>query len=203
MKSTREKVLQTLVTNPRSTVVEIAEAVGINAISVRHHLTNLQAENLVGADEERHGVGRPRLVYFLTDAGQENFPKRYYRLSSHIIRQLKKSLNPEELKNLFNEIVRDLIEGHKVDLAGLSIEEKLIFLQKVMAEEGYEIEWEASDHGYEIKEITCPFYELGKDHPEVCLFDRLLIANILSVPEKSVQHKKYGENHCVYKVKVN
>ena len=33
------------------------EELGINAISVRHHLQNLQAEALVAAEEERHGVG--------------------------------------------------------------------------------------------------------------------------------------------------
>jgi len=66
MKSTRERVLQTLLTNPNSTINALAEAVGINAVSVRHHLTSLQADNLVQSQEERHGVGRPRLVYSLT-----------------------------------------------------------------------------------------------------------------------------------------
>ena len=47
MKSTREKILTSLVSQPRSTINELADAVGINAISVRHHLTSLEAEGLV------------------------------------------------------------------------------------------------------------------------------------------------------------
>jgi len=89
MKSTREKVLQTLITNPQSTIVDIAKSVGINAISVRHHITSLQADGLVNAEEERHGVGRPRLVYSLSESGQENFPKRYLRLTNHLLEQMK------------------------------------------------------------------------------------------------------------------
>ena len=44
MKSTRDRILQSLLRKPRSTINELAEAVGINPISVRHHLTNLQME---------------------------------------------------------------------------------------------------------------------------------------------------------------
>jgi hypothetical protein len=38
-----------------------------------------QMEGLVEGQEERHGVGRPRLVYVLTDEGMEHFPTRYMR----------------------------------------------------------------------------------------------------------------------------
>ncbi len=65
MTSTRERVLQTLLTSPRSAINDLALAVGINGISVRHHLTNLQADGLVTYEEERHGVGRPLMVYLL------------------------------------------------------------------------------------------------------------------------------------------
>ena len=71
MKSTRDRILQTLLHQPRASINKLAEAVGINPISVRHHLTNLQMEGLVDAQEERHGVGRPRLVYVLTQEGME------------------------------------------------------------------------------------------------------------------------------------
>ena len=102
MKSTREKVLQTLVSNPRSTILEIASEVGINAISVRHHLTSLQAASLVSAEEERHGVGRPRLVYFLTDRGMEKFPTRYYRLTNNLLTEMKASMPETDVEEYFS-----------------------------------------------------------------------------------------------------
>ena len=88
MKSTRDKILQTLLRQPRRTINELAEAVGINPISVRHHLTNLQMEGIIAADEERHGVGRPRLVYTLTDVGMEKFPTRYLSLTTLLLAQM-------------------------------------------------------------------------------------------------------------------
>ena len=82
MKSTLDRILQTFHRQPRGTINELAEAVSINPISVRHHLTNLQMEGLVAADEERHGVGRPTASPFLTEDGLENFPTCYLRLTT-------------------------------------------------------------------------------------------------------------------------
>ncbi len=200
MKSTREKVLQTLASNPRSTIVEIAESVGINAISVRHHLTNLQAANLVTAEEERHGVGRPRLVYYLTDQGLENFPTRYYRLTNNLIEQIKQTLPEAEVKKLFKGMANKLSDEYQPVFESLDMESKLKLLKNVMAKEGYELEWERQAEGYEIQEIACPFYQIGKDHPEICLFDKSLIANLLSVSEENITHLRRGDNHCAFKI---
>jgi len=200
MKSTREKVLHTLVTNPRSTIVEIAKSVGINAISVRHHLTSLQADGFVNAEEERHGVGRPRLVYFLTESGQENFPKRYFRLTNHLLEQMKKTLSNEDFKKIFKNMADDITEEYEQKITNLDFEEKLDLLKKVMANEGYDIHWIKLDNEYEIQEVACPFYQIGKDHPEICLFDQSLIANMLSISEQDITRTKHGDNHCSFKI---
>jgi len=200
MKSTREKVLQTLASNPRSTIIEIAEAVGINAISVRHHLTNLQAASLVSAEEERHGVGRPRLVYFLTDQGLEKFPTRYYRLTNSLLEQIKETLPEFEVKKLFKKMAAKLSDEYQPVFESLGFEEKLTLLKSVMAKEGYELDWERSNEGYQINEISCPFYQIGKEHPEICLFDKSLIANLLSIPEKEIKHVRNGGNLCAFQI---
>jgi len=113
MKSTRDKVLQTLASNPPSTIMEIATSVGINAISVRHHLTSLQASSLVSAEEERHGVGRPRLVYYLTEKGMEKFPTRYFRLTNNLLGQIKETLPEEEVKGIFRKMADHISEEYK------------------------------------------------------------------------------------------
>ncbi len=200
MKSTRDKVLQTLVGNPGSTIVEIAEAVGINAISVRHHLTNLQASNLVTAEEERHGVGRPLLVYFLTAQGLEKFPTRYYRLTNNLIDQIKETLTDSEVKKLFKSMADKLSREYEPIFETLNFEEKLSLLKNVMEKEGYELDWERKGDAYEIDEIACPFYQIGKDHPEICLFDKSLISNLLSIPEKNIKHLRTNENRCTFQI---
>ena len=203
MKSTREKVLHTLVTNPRSTVIEIAENVGINAISVRHHLTNLQANGLVSAEEERHGVGRPRLVYFLTESGQERFPKRYFRLSDLLINQIKKVLSKEEVGHFFENMADGVTNELNDTIEKMDMPKRLDLLKSILANEGYEIKIQKSEIGYEISGNSCPYYQLGKAHPEICFFDKKIISNVLLIPTDSIVHKKHGDNHCTFNISEN
>ena len=198
MKSTREKVLHTLAGNPRSTIVDIANSVGINAISVRHHLTSLQADGLVSAEEERHGVGRPRLVYFLTEKGMEKFPTRYFRLTNNLLGQIKDTLPENEVKAIFQNMADRISEEYEPVVKTLKFEERLELLKNVMADEGYDLTWKKSGDKYAINEVSCPFYQIGKEHPEICLFDKTLISNLLDIPKSSIKHIKKSDSSCAF-----
>ncbi|RME06488.1 MAG: winged helix-turn-helix transcriptional regulator, partial [Anaerolineae bacterium] len=132
--STRDKVLRTLLTRQRCTINELAEAVGINPISVRHHVNKLEASGLVASEEERHGVGRPRLVYFLTEKGMEQFPSRYLRLTIRLLNQLKETLPAPLVGELFSQMANDLAEEYAADLDvdELPMEERLDLVRDLL-----------------------------------------------------------------------
>jgi DeoR family transcriptional regulator, suf operon transcriptional repressor len=198
MKSTRDKILQTLLEKPRSTINTLAEAVGINPISVRHHLTNLQMEGLVEGQEERHGVGRPRLVYVLTDEGVERFPTRYMQLTTRLLSQIKDTLPGPVIANLFNQIAEDLASKYSGDVQNLSMEERLDLVQEILSHEGFNVNWEKKNGHYEIHEVSCPYYQIGVAHPEVCTVDQTLISKMLALPVNKVQCILSGASHCTY-----
>ncbi len=200
MKSTRERLLQTLSKSPGSTITDLAEAVGINPISVRHHLTNLQIEGLIAAEEKRHGVGRPRLVYSLTEEGLERFPTRYLRLTSRLLNQLKSSLPQAMISKIFTEMAASLAEDYSEQMQGLSMEERLEIVRELLTEEGFTVEWEKSGSDYRIHEITCPYIQIGQDHPEVCTVDQTIISRMLAVPAEKIQCILSGDAHCTYVV---
>ncbi|MCC7118807.1 MAG: winged helix-turn-helix transcriptional regulator [Anaerolineales bacterium] len=200
MTSTRDKILQTLLKKPRSTINDLAEAVGINPISVRHHLTNLQIEGLVAGQEERHGVGRPRLAYVLTEAGMEKFPTRYMKLTTRLLSQIKETLPAATTKKLFSQIGETLANQYADELKHLSIEERLDFVKSVLAQEGFNVEWEKKDGQYQIHEVTCPYYQIGITHPEVCTVDQTVISKMLALPASKVQCILSGNAQCTYVV---
>ncbi|MEW6179497.1 MAG: winged helix-turn-helix transcriptional regulator [Chloroflexota bacterium] len=198
IKSTRDKILHTLLNNPRSTINELAETVGINAISVRHHLNAMLADGLVASEEERHGVGRPRLVYFLTERGLEKFPTRYFRLANRLLERLKETLPASAVETIFTEMARDLAGDHLRATQNMTLEEKLNFLKKLLQEEGFIIEWEKIGDSYHIHEVTCPYFHVTQAHPEVCTVDQTLISTVLSLPAHKIQCVLSGDHHCTY-----
>ena len=198
MISTRDRILQMLLNHPKSTINELAEAAKINNISVRHHLISLQAEGTISAEEVRHGVGRPRLVYSLTEKGVERFPTRYLRLTNRLLDQLKSTMTSEQFSHLFSQMANDMTSSYAAQTSKMNLEERLEFIKNLMAEEGFSMEWEKEGDHYHIKEITCPYYLVGQAHPEICVIDQTLISRILEIPVEKIQCVLSGDNRCTF-----
>lgn len=199
-KTTRERVLRTLLTRQRCTINELAEAVDINPISVRHHITKLQADGLVDSEEERHGVGRPRRLYFLTEEGQEQFPTRYLRLTLRLLEQLKETMPEPIVSKLFAQMAEDMASDYEEEVSGLSMEERLNLVTELLSDEGFTVEWEQKGNEYLIREVNCPYYHIGQNHPEVCSVDQTFLSKVLSVPAEKVKCVLNGDTFCTYVV---
>src|SRR4030067_74980 len=201
-KNTRERVLQTLLRKHRCTINELAEAGGINPISVRHHIAKLQADGLLTSEEERHGVGRPRQNYFLTEAGLEHFPTRYMRLTVRVIKQLKEHLPSVIVGQLFTEMAADMVQDYAnhARLHGMDTEQRLELVKSLLREEGFDIEWVRQGDEYHIREISCPYLHVGQNHPEICWVDQTLISTVLNLPAEKVKCVLDGDNYCTYVV---
>src|SRR5690606_12226576 len=127
MGSTRNAVLKYLLNHQRSTINELARAVKISPISVRHHIARLETEGMVASAEERHGVGRPRRVYYLTEAGMEHFPGRTIRFTNRLLDELKETLPAEQFARLLDGMgdsaAADLAAAG--DLPSMTLDERL------------------------------------------------------------------------------
>lgn len=198
MSSTRDRILQTLHTHPRSTIQDLANAVDINTISVRHHIASLQAEGLLAVEEVRHGVGRPVLVYYLTEKGLEKFPSRYLRLTNRLLDQIKDSMPENQISQLFTRMATDMADEYAEYTSGKSTEERLQLAQSLLAEEGFTMDWEKRGQQIHIHEATCPYYQIGRAHPEVCTVDQTLISSILDIPVEKIKCILTGDNRCTY-----
>lgn len=202
MSSTREIVLQTLLTQPRCTINDLADKVGISPISIRHHIASLEAEGLISSEDERHGVGRPRQVFFLTEIGIEQFPTRYVRLTVRLLEHLKETMPEAMISKLFTQmaedLARDLSDG--TEMKNLTMQERLNLVKDLLRREGFNIEWEQLEDGYQIHEASCPYYYVGQNHPEVCAVDQILISKVLSVATEKVKCILKGDSNCTYLV---
>jgi len=200
MSGTREKILVTLLNHPRSTISDLAAAAGINAISVRHHLSSLQAGDLIHSEEERHGVGRPRLVYSLSEKGVEQFPTSYLKLTNHLLDQMQAILPDAMLKKVLDRVAEDIAAGYIDQVKGLPMFERLNLVKRLLKEEGFLIEWNKTRDGYEVREISCPYHHVGRGHPEICLIDQAVLSKLLEIPVTRISCILRGDNHCTYTI---
>lgn len=180
--STRDVILHTIKATPQVNVEELARAVDISPVTVRHHLNTLQADGLIQSASVRRKVGRPYYVYSLSEKGQELFPKRYVRLTTRLLDELKAQLPPEVVGEVFSSVVEGVIEEHRGEFEHLDFEGRLDYLIDLLADEGFLASWTKSEEGYIVTEYSCPYLSLGEDHGEICRIDTELIIGVLNAP---------------------
>lgn len=198
--STRETILHSIKLAPQATVEELAEAAEVSPVTVRHHLNALQAEGLIEAEAIRRKVGRPYHVYTLSEMGQELFPKRYVRLSTLLLEEMKERLPQDVVIEVFRGVVERVLSEHDGEYEHLTIEEKLDFLVELLGEEGFLSVWQESENGYHIIEYSCPYRSIGGTHVEVCTFDRELMYSVLNLPVQQNSCMLEGADCCEFTI---
>lgn len=201
MKSTRDKILNSLLLRHHATISDLSAIVGINGISVRHHLINLQAEGLIISEEERHGVGRPRYTYRLTQKGFEKFPTNYLRLSDQLLSTLEQKLEEEQLTEIFDHIGKDLAAEHYVDCQSLSLDQQLDDLSEQLASDGFRITWKMEDNQVYMYSLNCPYHNIGLSHPQICRIDQTMFSTILQREVLPTTCMLKGDEDCSYLIK--
>ena len=200
MKSTREKILNTLLTKRQATIKQLSEVVGINGISVRHHLINLQAEGLVTAEEQRRGVGRPAFVYRLTEKGMERFPTNYLKLTNYLLTELEETLSPEEVEATFKRIGKKQAEESTNIDKNQPIEAQLEQLANQLASDRFLLSWKKEGDSIILQSDNCPYLHVGKEHPEICKIDETLFSEALGREVKLETCMLRGDPRCTYKI---
>ncbi|HLB50336.1 MAG TPA: ArsR family transcriptional regulator [Anaerolineales bacterium] len=198
MSATRDEVLNLLRRKGSASVNELAEATGVTPVSVRHHLSALQAEGLIASVETHSGVGRPKLLYSLTQAALERFPTKYLRLTDRILDEIKSAMPAPMIERMFATIAQDIATDHAAKFEGKPLEEMLGLLVELLGEEGFMAAWNKVGDAYHLTEYNCPYFAIGQRHPEVCTIDQTLISRVLDRPVEKSTCLLNGDQRCVF-----
>jgi predicted ArsR family transcriptional regulator len=199
-RSTRDVILQGIKQSPRSTVEELAEVADISPVTVRHHLNALQAAGTIEAASVRRKVGRPYYVYSLSESGQELFPKRYVRLTSRLLDEMKSRLPQDVIDDIFRGVVESVLAEHQGEFEHLPLEERLDYLVGLLSDEGFLSRWEKTPEGYQLIEYSCPYLFIGSTHAEVCGFDRQLMTGVLQLNVLQQSCMLQGADCCQFTI---
>lgn len=203
MQATRRLILDILRARGQATVDQIVDELqqrrgSITAVTVRHHLARLQADEMVMTPEikRRTSPGRPQHLYALTHKAQAVFPNNYQQLANGLLDELRKHL-PTSQVNVILEGVADqwAIAAHIPDLP---IHERLDLTVDYLTTQGYEAHWEAQPEGYLLHTANCPYHQIVESHDSLCGMDMRLIAQLLGVIPRRLAYMPAGDETCSY-----
>lgn len=200
MQSTRQEILEILKEEGQATVDDLAQRLELTPMTIRHHLNVLQAQNLVVTSKVRRlqKVGRPRLVYALTETADELFPQNYSDLARHLVSEVKATVGKEETQAIFRRVADRVAQEAPPPVQGQSFEERLIQVVDFLQEQGFLSRWQEVEQGFVITNVNCPYRRVSREHNEVCFMDTELITKLLGVKPKRMDSMRQGESSCSF-----
>jgi predicted ArsR family transcriptional regulator len=188
MTNTKSEIVALLKRNGGRSVKELAAALHLAAVTVRQHLTHLQRDGLIVAEQRSNGYSRPSYVFRLSAKGHAaSFPRRSDRLVELLVREIS-LLDGVELTGLSQQakvsLVLQRVAYHLADeftpfLRGWPLQERVAVVTEVMHADGGFAEWESTEGGYEIRDFNCLFHRLFQSEHEVCEWHRGFLSRVL------------------------
>ncbi len=206
MQETRRHILDILKEYGQATVDDIVAELhkrrgkDITAVTVRHHLTRLQNENLITSPQMRHRStpGRPQHLYTLTEKALGQYPTNYRYLADNLLQSLRQHLSSKEV-NVILEDVADRMASD-ADIPDVPLETRLEMVVNYLNQQGYSAHWETTDEGFVLHTSNCPYHHIAEREHTLCDMDMRLIATMLGVVPRRLSHAITGDNSCAYMI---
>jgi predicted ArsR family transcriptional regulator len=202
MQSTRQHILEYLQRQGRATVKELGALLGLTSTGIRQHLTVLERDGLVDTREERGRVGRPTLVYSLTEKADSLFPKTYDALAAVLLEEIRSSQGNERLHDLLHKVAERMAAPYAERTEGRPLPERVRETARIMEEQGCLVDVrEAGDGEYFIDEFTCPFPRVAQQDRSVCALHVDFVRVLTGGDTRLTQSLLRGERACCYRVR--
>jgi predicted ArsR family transcriptional regulator len=201
MQTTRQQILEHLQRHGRATVKELGQLLHLTSTGIRQHLTVLERDGLVLASEERGRVGRPTLVYTLTEKAETLFPKGYDELATALLEEIRAEEGSERLYELLHRVAQRLAESFWERVQGKSLAQRVEETALILQEQGCLVDWEQRDSEFFLHEFTCPLSKMAKQDSSVCTLHLELVRLLTGADTRLVRSLLRGERACTYRIR--
>ena len=186
MHSTKTEILARLKRADGATVDELASSLGLAAMTVRQHLTALERDALIRAEEVRRATGRPHYRYTLTDDGHRHVSHGYDRLAAMLVdaagllepADLVAATPHERRAHLFRVAALALAERHRSDVLGVTGSQRIARVVEILEGHGGFPEWHQLDGSWEVRDFSC-VYRSSVDGCGPCQWHEPLLGALL------------------------
>lgn len=202
MQTTRQRILSVLRERGTASVVDLAEALNVTPMAVRHHLQVLVGEALVvPVHVERCGrPGRPRQLYALTLAAQGQFPDRSSALSDLLLAELRASLPAEAWEGLMVRLAARLIPAEATSEKDAPLEARFSRAAQCLQSLGIGFHWSAALPGGWALRTECAPTPEGNPSPWTCDLHRAMLVRLLGVPAERLASVGSTQGSCLYRL---
>lgn len=186
----------------RCTVDDLSSRMRISPTAVRQHLTILEGDSLVKRETLKEGIGRPKVLYTITEKAEELFPKYYSLLVEWLVKEIMEENGEEKVDLIFEQIGTKFSQPYRERVEGKSVRERVNIVTSILNEWGAYASVEDNGGYYLLKNYNCSFYQVAQKYPQVCNIHTQFLKTLLEQNPEKIASMAKGENYCAYQIKM-
>ena len=172
-------LLQLLRTTGPAGVAEIAGHVDVTPTAVRQRLGRLLAQGFVEREPVRHGRGRPRHRYRLTNKGLRLTGSNFADLALVLWRSISSVEDFEVRRTILRRVVRTLVDSYGRQLEGHTVTERMRSLAELLEQRRVPFSVDQSNGLPVLTAHACPYPELADKDRTICALEKALFSELL------------------------
>jgi predicted ArsR family transcriptional regulator len=192
-KSARLKVLNELKRTQGLAVGDLAERLKMSYMGVKDVCTDLEKQGLLDTWRQPQKIGRPQLLYRLTQRAHDLFPTTSNSATIDLLTAAQKLYGPSAPEKLLLVLFQKRAEEYAGRVKGGNLMERAKGLARVRDHEGYMAELEVQESGgLQIVEHHSPILDLLRAFPLVAKLEADLFQRILRAPIRREEQTASG-----------
>ena len=202
----RREILVRLRRDGAASPDQLAGAIGASRTGVLQQLRALEATGFVSRQTVRHGVGRPRHLYDITDEAQELFPANYGALAAGLLTAINAVGGEALVEQVFiarRRQIGDRVRQEIHDRVGAkaSLAERVRELAVLQDEQGYLANAViGSDGTIRLREHNCAILDVARGARAACDAELDLFRDVLGANVVRETHIATGDRSCTYRI---
>ena len=208
MEKTRDQVLKLVRGHREISIAQIAGTLGVTQAAVRRHLDGLRADGFVDVRLERHGVGRPSLLFFPIEREEEG-GRPYVQLMTRLIRRLESmdeskfggKSGREVLDGALTDVSYEVAAAHEGEVAGTTLAERVERTSTALKPEGIVDGWRQEGNAFFLVNGECPYIRIAESTDACCKADRQAIELLVKAEVEQLRRIADGQPVCEYLVR--
>ena len=181
-RSARLKVINELKRTQGLAVSGLAERLQMSYMGVKGVCLDLEKRGLLDTWRQPQKLGRPQMLYRLTERAQELFPSESNGLTLELLEAAQRLFGTTAPEKLLLVMFQKQKEKYAARVNGGSLEERVEQLTRVREKEGYMAECARDGAGWRLIEYHSPILDVLKSFPVVSRFEVEMFERLLGVP---------------------
>jgi predicted ArsR family transcriptional regulator len=198
-KSQRLQIINKLKRSKGMSVSELAEKLKMSYMGVKQHCVELERNGYVDTWRSPRPVGRPELLYRLTQRAHDLFPRTSNQVTIDLLNAATTLYGPAAAEKLLFLVFQQKSDAYLSRLKGDTLAERAKWLARLRDNEGYMSEFE-QDKELKIVEHHSPIFDLLQAFPIVARLEADMFQRLLRVPVQRTENGTSGLYCCTFRV---